>query len=174
MKKAKPTVSQERKKERRCPECGGLVVPRRAAGRTMPYRNLAALEVPDSFPLPTCVKCGEEYLSAAETDALDAALEAEYARVLSGLAQQAMERLSGKVTKQELERAIGLSQGYLSKLPEKTTSPLLVTLLWLIAADPGRNLELARSVWKAAGPKKGASESAGPDPEEIPTSSSTR
>ena len=114
----------------------------------MPYRNVPALTVPKDLELPTCEKCGEVYLDARSSDRLDAALETEYRALLSRLARAALDRLGDTVSKQQLEVYLGLSQGYLSKLPEKPTSAVLVNLLALLAADPKRGLEVVRSIWQ--------------------------
>ena len=62
----------------KCPECGGIVVPLACAGRTTPYRKLKELQIPEDFEIPTCDKCGEEYINAELAEALDAVLEIRY------------------------------------------------------------------------------------------------
>jgi hypothetical protein len=136
------------KRERKCLECGGRVREIAKAGRAMPYRNVPALTVPRDVELPTCEKCGELYLDAKSSKRLDHALEGEYRALLSRLASAALDRLGDSISKQQLEVYLGLSQGYLSKLPGKPTSAVLVNLLTLLAADPKRGLKVVRSIWE--------------------------
>lgn len=139
----------QKKRERKCLECGGRVRAFAKAGRTMPYRNVPALAVPKDLELPTCDKCGEVYLDGKTSERLDVALEGEYRALLAKLARAALDRLGDTVSKQQLEIYLGLSQGYLSKLPEKPTSAVLVNLLALLAADPERGLKVVRSIWES-------------------------
>lgn len=140
---------KQTKRERQCLECGGRVRALAKAGRTMAYRNVPALAVPKGLELPTCEKCGEVYLDGKTSERLDEALEGEYRLLLAKLARTALDRLCDTVSKQQLEIYLGLSQGYLSKLPEKPTSAVLVNLLALLAADPERGLKVVRSIWES-------------------------
>jgi hypothetical protein len=67
----------------RCPKCGAKAVrPRKRAGRTMRYRNIAALPIPADFPIPTCGRCAAEYLSPATCDHLAPLLLSSYQAAL--------------------------------------------------------------------------------------------
>jgi hypothetical protein len=58
-------------KPRRCRECGeGTIRPLAKAGRTMPFRNLAALPVPATLSIPTCDHCGNEWIDLKTARAL--------------------------------------------------------------------------------------------------------
>ena len=95
----------------------------------------------------TCRKCGEVYLNAKDSQRLDEVLERSYRALLTAVVREALRRLAEVVSKQELEIALGVSQGYLSKLPEKQTSPVLVNLLALLADNPERGLKIMQAVW---------------------------
>jgi len=63
---------------RRCGQCGArAVVGVARAGRLTMYRNLE-LEVPAHVVVPTCAKCGAEWIDEAAAKALDEALERVY------------------------------------------------------------------------------------------------
>lgn len=113
----------------------------------MPYRNAPKLALPGDLELPTCEKCGEIYLDATASRRVDTALESAYAERLAEIALDALARLRGTISKKDLEVSLGLSQGYLSKLSRKPTSPVLVSLLALLAEDPVRGLEVVRKLW---------------------------
>lgn len=137
------------KREKKCMECGGTVRFKAARGRMVPYRN-ARLEAPADVQIPTCAKCGEMYVDAKTAERLDALMEEEYGTLLGRIATDSLERLSTVTTKRELEVLLGLSQGYLSKVPEKTTSTVLVNLLALLAADPKRSIATLRATWDSS------------------------
>jgi hypothetical protein len=135
----------------RCALCGGSVVLIARPGRTSAHRNLSALEVPATLELPTCADCGEEYLDSGASAALNEALENAYQEVLRKLISKTISDLGPKVPKYRLERLLGLSRGYLSKLPEKNTSAALVCLLTLIARDPEHAISRLEEMWKPFG-----------------------
>jgi NAD-dependent SIR2 family protein deacetylase len=63
----------------RCAECGHEVQLVKRAGRTREYRPGLALPVPDTFEIPTCPSCGEEYFTVELGEAL-AEVQAGYLR----------------------------------------------------------------------------------------------
>lgn len=125
-----------------CPACGEEVDVRPSGPRTLAYRNIEALEVP-SVDLPICSQCGEEWLDKEATERLHEALEAAYASALHDRAEWALGRLQCAIQQRDLERLLGLSGGYLSKLKagKKTSGPLTAVLL-LLATDTRRIDEL--------------------------------
>lgn len=149
---------KRRERSARCFECGGRVRLLAKPGRKMAYRNAPALPIPRALRLPTCDSCGEVYLDSAASRRLDDALESVYRDRLAEIARDALARLRGTISKQDLEASLGLSQGYLSKLPRKPTSPILVSLLALLAEDPVRGLEVVRKLWGRSPKKKVASQ----------------
>lgn len=129
----------------RCAECGkGNVVPKTAPGRTAKYKTLAAVPVPDDLEIPTCDVCGMEWIDRTSAKAIDAALEPAYQQQLHQLALAHLRRLTEQhITQQRLERILGLSQGYLSKIRSGASnpSPMLVSILGLLTVDPEKRLQ---------------------------------
>jgi len=135
--------------KRLCAECGHREVePRARPGRTSPYKNFAALRIPEDLEIPTCGHCGAEWIGAKDSERLDAALEKEAAAALSRLAQEALADITEVATQKMLEQRLGLSQGYLSKVKRghEVPSPALLAALVLVAVRPSRLNELA-NVW---------------------------
>jgi hypothetical protein len=138
------------KREPRCVECGaGTVRPQARAGRVAQHCALA-LPVPADLEIPTCDNCGEEWISDSAARAIDTALRPEYERRLRELATGAIDALleSGDATKGAVEKALGLSHGYLSKVTSgaKTPSEALVLALAFLAANQ-RKIDGATSIW---------------------------
>jgi hypothetical protein len=108
---------------------------------------MAALAIPDDFPIPTCSRCRTEVLDAETRAALAPILGEEYRRALRRRVRRAIDTLSQHISQRRLELLLGLSQGYLSRLRSGAgnPSPELVSHLALIAKDPAvRLLELER------------------------------
>lgn len=142
-------------REFRCPECGhGTVRPARVSGRHWPFRTIRNLILPDEVEIPTCSSCGEYWVDEETADKIQAALEPVYQAELTKRAGAAIDVLRASHAQRALERVIGVSAGYLSKLRSgKESSPSLVALLMLLAASPERVEEL-RGLW--SGPSEGA------------------
>lgn len=135
----------------RCVHCGeGEVRPLAGSKRTATYKNIPGLSLPEDLPIPTCSVCGEQWIDRTTAQAMDAALEQQYQSRLSELAVVHLEKLTEqRVTQRRLERILGLSQGYLSKIRAGTSrpSPMLVSCLFLLATDPeGRLREMEESL----------------------------
>lgn len=133
---------------RKCLHCGKVAVRKRARpGRTVRYRNMAALGIPDDFPIPTCGRCGAESIDEQTAAALAGMLETRYREVLRQRVRRAIDVVAQHITQRRLERLLGLSQGYLSRLRAGAGDPSaeLVSHLMLLASDPQpRLLELER------------------------------
>ena len=130
----------------RCPKCGAKAVrPRQRAGRTMRYRNLAALPIPADFPIPACGRCAAEYLSPATCDHLAPLLLRSYQAALRSAAAELVTAATAKISQRKLEALLGVSQGYLSgiKSGNRQPSSAFVALLYL-AAQPGAVAGLER------------------------------
>ena len=132
-----------------CGECGRREVePRRARGRTSPYKNFPALLIPEDLAVPTCGNCGAEWIGARDAERIDAALASAAGDALSRLAREALGTIVDGVTQRQLEERLGLSPGYLSKVKRghEVPSPALVSALVLLAVRPARLREL-ENVW---------------------------
>jgi hypothetical protein len=152
---------------RKCLRCQRLGVrPRTGTGRTIAYRVFADLALPDDVPIPTCGKCGATYFDAATAAALgptlfDAAtaaalsptLKNQYNKRLLGLAREALRKLKPHLSHRRLERLVGVSQGYLSRVQTKPVwvSAPLVALLMMLAESPIAQLAALRRCWASAG-----------------------
>lgn len=68
---------------------------------------------------------------------------------LRKLARREITRLSDHISQRQLEKLLGLSQGYLSRLKAMSRNPSteLVCFLWLIAKDPKKRLHELRELW---------------------------
>ena len=135
---------------RKCKECGkGKIRPTARAGRSMPYRNMKALEIPADFLIPTCDKCGAEWIDESTAEALDEALEKAYRRILRERVKKAIDVIAKYVSQKRLESLLGISQGYLSRLRsgERDPSPELVSNLVLISRDPAARVEELEQLW---------------------------
>jgi Helix-turn-helix len=137
-----------------CPTCGnGEVVPVARPGRTARYKNMPALPVPEDLPIPTCLACGVEWIDRPTATTVDAALERQYQRRLWELAVAGLERLAAlRITQQRVEKILGLSQGYLSKIRSGASRPsaTLVSCLHLLASDPEHRLREMEEWFAAA------------------------
>ena len=136
---------------KRCYECGGSVVLKTGEGRTMAYRNIPALEIPSTLAIPTCAACGEEFYNEELTEELEQALSKRYAEEVHRRVVEALDTLAPEVSQQSLENILGLSQGYLSKVRKKKTSPMIASLLLLLADDPQKNVKRLEDAWRAKG-----------------------
>lgn len=133
-----------------CKQCGTRTVrPRTRPGRTTRYRNMAALAIPEDFPIPTCSRCRTEILDADTRAALAPVLHEEYRRVLRWRVRRAIDILSQHISQRRLEILLGLSQGYLSRLRSGSGSPSpeLVSNLAILAKDPKLRLSELERYW---------------------------
>lgn len=117
----------------RCGECGSLVKALKRRGRTREYRRGVLLPVPDDFPIPTCVGCGEEYLSVAEAEALDRLQQPVFVERQKRHCGEVVDRIKAThgVTLRAIEQACGVTGTYLSHVlaGRKEASATLVYLL---------------------------------------------
>jgi hypothetical protein len=137
---------------KRCHECGvGKIRLLATPGRVARYRTIPNLEVPATFAIPTCDNCGAQWADEKNASALDSLLEDRFRVELRHRVRMAIEMLVSTCSQRELERTLGLSHGYISKLRagDRDPSPDLVGLLTLLAAEPSRIEEL-RSMWKSS------------------------
>ena len=139
----------------RCPECGTDTVHLLArSGRVISYLNIAGLRIPADVPLPTCLRCRAEWLDFAASPKLEPALQEAYQQELRRRVREALEHLTPHCPQRELERLLGISPGYFSRLRAQTkhTSAPLLSLLALLAEDPEHRLAALRQFWTAGEP----------------------
>lgn len=132
-----------------CGECGKrTVAPLAVAGRTSPWKHFPSLPISAGIEIPTCSNCGAEWIDRKTAESIDADLSRAAAERLGALARQALEVLGESCIQRDLERDLGLSAGYLSKVKHGKEAPSaqLVALLDLLAANP-RRLDQVKFAW---------------------------
>ena len=137
------------KAARRCHECGtGKVVPVAKAGRQERYRTLM-LEIPAYVEIPTCDNCGAEWMDPATARAIDEALKSVYQASLRTLLNKALIKIRARTSMRRVERLLGLSEGYLSKVSNSRSEPSaeLVSNLGLISMNPTSRLHDLETFW---------------------------
>jgi hypothetical protein len=60
--------------------CGGAIQLLKRPGRSWFYKDIS-IKIPDTFPIPTCVGCGEEWLNPEQAETLDKILEQVYRKL---------------------------------------------------------------------------------------------
>jgi hypothetical protein len=119
-----------------CPNCGGAIIPSKKRGRPWTLVRGIASCIPDDISIPTCTKCGDEYVSASLSRDIDKAVRKELAATLKELAEQIRGR--DRVTNGDLERACKVAPSYLSHVfgGKRTPSAMLVQLLTTFSKFP--------------------------------------
>jgi hypothetical protein len=122
---------------------------RKRPGRTLAYRTLPALLLPEDVALPSCSRCKAEFLDKPAREVLAALLAGLYAAELRRRIQDAIAALAPLVSQRRLEALLGLSAGYLSRLKAGagTPSPALVLLLQQLALEPISRLREMERIW---------------------------
>ncbi len=133
-----------------CPACGaGKVAPRSADGVRFGYKNVPDLRAGPDLRVPTCDRCGEIFVGEEVAKQIDQHMERRYAELVVAKTQLAINRLTPtEVSRRDLERLVGVSAGYLSKLAHEAREPSspIASVLMLLAEDPARVEEL-RHLW---------------------------
>ena len=135
---------------KKCIRCGARAVkPRTGKGRTTRYRTMPFLRIPDAALIPTCARCGSEYLDEKTCEELSPQLHNVYLACLRTRVRLAIDILSRHIPQRRLERLLGLSQGYLSRLRAGAgnPSPELVSHLALLCHDAPRSLSRLQRFW---------------------------
>jgi len=115
----------------------------------MLYRGIQNLEVPETLEIPTCNGCGEELFNSEIADRIHAAMEPIYRAYLRKLAKDSIEEITqANVRQSELEQALGLAQGYITKLKTGKKTPSLEFAIHLarIAKNPKDSLSQIKSL----------------------------
>lgn len=98
-------------------------------GRTAPYKSIPNLPVPADLEIRTCDHCGEEWITPEDATRINAALDLVYQHELLSRLRAV---LPDAKEASRIERDLGLSRGYLSRL-RKTTRPPTEALLAILA-----------------------------------------
>jgi DNA-binding transcriptional regulator YiaG len=127
--------------ERSCFSCGeGTIARRNARGQIFGYRDERAIPIEADLIVHLCDHCGEMLLDADAAARLSAVLEPSYRRLKVRRVMEAVDgiRAALDISQRDLERLIGVSDGYISKLRHGRRVPDATTLrlLHLINADP--------------------------------------
>ena len=124
----------------RCPECGGRVELRAAAGRKREVRRGVFLEIPEDFGIPTCVACGEESMVPEVSEPLDRLLSEMYVARQAETARSCIGTIQERhgVTQQQVEAACGVTASYLSHVTsgKREASRTLMRLIEVFALFP--------------------------------------
>lgn len=130
--------------------CGGTLKPRARRGRRVSYKVVPVLVLPEDLRLPTCERCGKTWVDPADPP-VGRVLEREYGRVLRRLAPRIIERATVGTGQAAMERALGLSHGYLSRLraEDGTPSTTLLALLHMLGLHPELLADVER-LWATA------------------------
>ena len=109
----------------------------------------AELPIPSDFPIPTCASCGAEHLDGKTAADLVAVMADVYAAELRRRIRDAVAKVCQFISQRQLEKRLGLSQGYLSRLScsASTPSAALVALLTLLAHEPRLRLRELEQDW---------------------------
>lgn len=135
---------------RRCIHCGTKAVkPRKGSGRTISYRTMPCMPIPEDILIPTCGRCKSEFLDEENSAVLAPSLQLVYLQSLRVRIRIAVDILSEHISQRRLERALGLSQGYLSRLRAGAgnPSPELVSHLAILCQDPPKRLIELERFW---------------------------
>ena len=115
----------------------------------MPYRMLSELEIPPDFAIPTCGSCGAADLDEETAAHLSDAIAEMFGNELRRRIRSAVAKVCQVTSQRQLEKRLGLSQGYLSRLyqTKATPSATLVALLTLLAHAPRQRLREIDQDW---------------------------
>lgn len=120
----------------KCHNCNlGTIRQLARPGRTAPYKSIPNLAVPADLAIATCDHCGEEWMTPGDAERIDAAMEVSYRQELLGRLRTV---LPDADQASRIERDLGLSRGYLSRLRRATRPPseALLAILALFRQDP--------------------------------------
>lgn len=140
-------------KPRKCPACEVGVLVGKASQEPMPFRHAPLVKPAWPVEVPTCTRCGEQFIDAKTAKAWDEALEEGLAMQQRRILSHAVEQLGEVRLQREWEKRLGLSPGYLSRLKAgKDCSVPLTTLLAMLAEAPEASWHRVGSLWSDAAP----------------------
>lgn len=126
---------------RTCYFCGeGTIAVRNVRGHELPYKDARAVRIEQDVEVPTCDICGEMLPDEAATGKLEKALSVSYASMRRRQLLEEIDRILAEldISQTELERILGVSPGYVSKIKtgRRTPEPVLFRFLHLLNSDP--------------------------------------
>ena len=136
----------------RCMVCGGDVFNIAVPGRRIDFRGIKNLNAPDDLAVPTCTTCGEELIDSESAQRIDQAMDPLYRAYLRKIAKESIYEITrASISQCDLERALGLTQGYITKLKTGKRTPSLAFAVHLahIATNPKKNLNQIEKVLTA-------------------------
>lgn len=138
-----------------CGMCGERVTMKTGPGREYAYRRGVQLPVPESFGIPTCTDCGEEYLTVERAEELEALLKPVFAARQRAHCTAVVNRIRAihGVTLREIEEACAVTPTYLSHVlaGRREASATLVYLLEAYALAPAEFARRRKGVrWEDA------------------------
>ena len=109
----------------------------------------AELPIPSDFSIATCGSCGAENLDEKTAAELSDVMAEVFADELRRRIHDAVAKISQFTSQRQLEKSLGLSHGYLSRLYRRkgTPSSVLVALLTLLAHEPRQRLRELEQDW---------------------------
>lgn len=136
-----------------CDACGcGLKMWPAGPGQTVRYRNLGKVPLPPQVAVPTCPRCLVRWIDADTASTLEPLLRPVYEAALRQRARESIDVLMQHKSQRQIERLLGLSQGYLSRLRAGASTPSaeLVSHLALLAREPATRLAELEGYWGVA------------------------
>ena len=117
----------------------------------MRYRVFSRFPIPFGFYIPTCMSCGAEDLDKETAAKLANLMAGVYTDELRRRLAEALVKVYPSIRARQLEKRLGLSPGYLSRLcPNGKSRPSapLVALLTLLAHEPQQRLRELAQDWE--------------------------
>lgn len=139
----------------RCAECDeGTVRLLAKPGRRASFHFVPNLTVPADLAIPTCDRCGAEWFDADAASAYDAAMATVLEGELRARARRLIDRILQDLTVAEAEWALGVSQGYLSRIRSGKRKPSIefVHHLAELSAQPRQRLQFLENFWNQGTP----------------------
>lgn len=119
--------------------CEGEYVEQNLRGKKRPYREKKQVEIQVDIKLPVCQNCGNIKLDKKGRQKLDRALEQAYEQERKQRQTKIIEKLEAlDIPQAKVERILGLSRGYLSKVKrqKRVIKTSLLKQLEAMAARP--------------------------------------
>lgn len=131
----------------RCAECGGDVRLTPGIGREREILRRVKLPIPDDVEIPTCVECGDEYMSLEVSEPLDKALFEQLAARLKSRVE-AIQHCWG-VSERQVADALRVTRTHLARVlaGDERPSGLLFGMLDVMGNVPGAFAQAMGRPW---------------------------